>query len=221
MCRGGHAQHAIFTEFRTTGYRFGRVRTWRSTSGRMRLHAIESGARLAGVIPVRALKIIALLLGGLVALIAITLIAVRLFVDPNDYKARIATEVRKATGRELTLAGKIKLTVFPWIALELGPATLGNPPGFGAEPFATVQHAAVRVRLVPLLRKRLQIGRIEVDGLDLRLVRRADGKGNWQDFGARESTAPRSPPASYAAIPELAGIAVANSRISYQGIVAD
>jgi len=28
----------------------------------------------------------------------------------------------------------MKLSVFPWIALELGPASLGNPPGFSDQP---------------------------------------------------------------------------------------
>ena len=46
---------------------------------------------------------------------------------------------------ELNLSGQIKLSVFPWIALELGPATLGNPPGFSTEPFAAVHHVALRV----------------------------------------------------------------------------
>jgi AsmA protein len=170
---------------------------------------------------VRALKILALISGGLVALIAIALIAVWLLVDPNDYKERIAREVRSATGRELALPGKIKLAVFPWIALELGPASLGNPPGFGSEPFATVQRAAVRVRLLPLLRKRLEIGRVEVDGLDLRLVRGPDGRGNWQDFGTRKPTAARSAPQPFAGLPDLAGITIEHSRISYQGMVAD
>jgi hypothetical protein len=39
--------------------------------------------------------------------------------------------VKEKTGRELTLSGDLKLSVFPWIALEAGPATLGDAPGSG------------------------------------------------------------------------------------------
>ena len=66
----------------------------------------------------RTAKILGILVGAVIAVIALVLLAVRLFVDPNDYKPRIAAAVKNATGRELKLEGAIKLSVFPWIALE-------------------------------------------------------------------------------------------------------
>ena len=171
----------------------------------------------------RALKLVGIILGCLVALVIILLLAVRLFVNPNDYKERIAQQVKSSTGRELTLSGPIKLSVFPWIALELGPASLGNPPGFSAQPFAAVQHIAVRVKLLPLLRKELEIGRVEIDGLDLRLVKNAAGKGNWENFGGSESQ-PQQPASSSSGsgtLADLAGVEVKDSRLSYQDMVAD
>jgi AsmA protein len=171
----------------------------------------------------RAVKLVGIVLGSLVALIIVVLIGVRLFVDPNDYKDRIARAVKKSTGRELTLSGQMKLSVFPWIALELGPASLGNPPGFSDQPFAAVQHAALRVKLLPLLRKELEIGRIEIDGLDLRLLKNAAGRGNWQDFGnqsARPEPTPRSG-SGIASLPDLGGVEIKDSRVSYQDMVAD
>jgi AsmA protein len=167
-----------------------------------------------------------MVIGGLVALIIVVLLGVRLFVDPNDYKDRIARTVKSSTGRELTLSGQIKLSVFPWIALELGPASLGNPPGFSSsQPFAAVQHVALRVKLLPLLRKELEIGHIEIDGLDLHLLKNAAGRGNWQDFGSQEQEATPETPASTSAggggLPELGGIEIKDSRVSYQDMVAD
>jgi AsmA protein len=171
----------------------------------------------------RALRLVGIVLGGLVAAIIILLLAVRLFVNPNDYKDRIAREVKTSTGRELTLTGPMKLSVFPWIALELGPASLGNPPGFSAaQPFAAVQHVAVRVKLLPLLHKELQIGRIEIDGLDLRLQKNASGEGNWQNFGGSNNTKPEEQTSSSAtSLPDLAGVEIKDSRFSYQDMVAD
>ncbi|HLJ21346.1 MAG TPA: AsmA family protein, partial [Stellaceae bacterium] len=94
----------------------------------------------------RALKIFGIAVGAVIALTVALLIGVVLFVNPNDYKGRVIQAVRSSTGRQLELPGDIKLSIFPWIALELGPARLGNPPGFGTEPFAELQHAALRVR---------------------------------------------------------------------------
>jgi len=171
----------------------------------------------------RALKLAGIVLGALVALLIIALLAIRLFVDPNNYKGRIEQAVKGSTGRELTLSGPIKLAVFPWIALELGPASLGNPPGFSTEPFAAVRHVALRVKLLPLLHKELQVGRVEIDGLDLRLHKNAAGRGNWQDFGGKGEAPPSTQEASSGSttLPELAGVVVRNSRISYQDTSAD
>jgi AsmA protein len=169
----------------------------------------------------RILKLAAIVLGGLVAVLVIVLLAVRAFVDPNDYKDRIARAVKNSTGRELALPGNITLSVFPWIALELGPASLGNPPGFGSEPFAAVKHAALRVRLLPLLRKQLEVGRVEVDGLDLRLRKNASGRGNWQSPAESNPTPQSSESAGAAALRDLGGIVITDSRISYQDMVAE
>src|SRR5215470_8346674 len=169
----------------------------------------------------RILKLVAIALGGLVALLVIVLLAVRAFVNPNDYKDRIARAVKNSTGRELALPGDIRLSVFPWIALELGPASLGNPPGFGEEPFAAGKHAALRVRLLPLLRKQLEIGRVEIDGLDLRLRKNASGRGNWQSSAESGPTPQSSGGAGAAALRDLAGVVVTDSRVSYQDMVAE
>lgn len=88
------------------------------------------------------MKILAGAAGAIVVLSGAALLAVWLSVNPHDYKGRIGAAVRQATGRDLSLKGAIKLSVFPWVALELGPASLGNPPGFGAWSFSAFEHAA-------------------------------------------------------------------------------
>src|ERR1700742_4633106 len=128
----------------------------------------------------RTAKILGVVVGGVVLLIAVALIAVWLLVNPNNYKGRIEAAVKNATGRDLVLTGDMKLSVFPWVALELGPASLSNLPGFGSEPFLAFNRAAVRVKLLPLLHQELQVAKVELDGLDLRLKKNPDGKGNWE-----------------------------------------
>jgi len=159
--------------------------------------------------------------GGIIVLIVAGLLAVWWLVNPNDYKGRIATAVKESTGRELVLKGDIKLSVFPWIALQLGPASLGNPPGFGAEPFLGFNRASVRVKLFPLLAKRIEMDRVEVDGLDLRLRKNAEGSGNWENFGQTQKAANAGSDKVGGPLPELAGIQITHGRVSYQGIVVE
>src|SRR5882757_4568 len=164
----------------------------------------------------RARKILVVGVGGFIALIVIALLAVWLLVNPNDYKPRIAGAVKDATGRELVLKGDIKLSIFPWIALQLGPASLGNPAGFSEQPFVSFQHASVRARLLPLLAKRLEVGRIELDGLDVRLLKNAEGRGNWQGFGPETKAPAADQPKADRALPSIAGIKITHARVSYE-----
>jgi AsmA protein len=184
----------------------------------------------------RMLKIAGVVVGSLVVLFVVALIAAALLIDPNAYKGRIEREVQQSTGRALVLSGDLHLHVFPWIALRLGPASLGNPPGFPATPFVTLQQASLRVRLLPLLHGELQIGHVEIDGLDARLLRDAQGRGNWESLsGSAGPASPASPtivartpgPAggspsaagASAGPPLIAGLSLRDARISYNGLV--
>jgi uncharacterized protein involved in outer membrane biogenesis len=104
------------------------------------------------------------ILGGLAALIVVllcaVLLAVWLLVNPSNFKGMIAAAVKESLGRDLQMSGDIKLSVFPTVALAVGPARLGNPPGYGDEPFLSFAHAALRVKLLPLLRRRLEVSRV-------------------------------------------------------------
>ena len=170
----------------------------------------------------RNLKLWGVLAGGIVALLGAVLLGVWLLVNPNAYKGRIAAAVQQSTGRELKLQGDIKLSVFPWVALELGPASLGNPAGFGDEPFLSFTHASVRVRLLPLLRQRLEVARVEVAGLDLRLRKNAAGRGNWQGAEPEPPTKSDSDHTDAAlGLESLANIRIENGRVAYEGITVE
>ncbi|HEX6995914.1 MAG TPA: AsmA family protein [Gammaproteobacteria bacterium] len=140
----------------------------------------------------KAIKILLAVVAAAAALVVVAL-ALVLLVDPNDYKGYVTDWVEARTGRALTIDGDVELAFFPWLAIETEAVTLGQPAGFDAdEPFATVERVSAGVRLLPLLERRFEIGRVRVDGLTLHLARGADGRGNWQDFGT--SSAPANEP---------------------------
>jgi AsmA protein len=165
-------------------------------------------------------RVLGYLVGIIVVLLAAVLLAVRVWVDPNNYKGNIAAMVKESTGRDLQLPGDIKLLVFPRVALEVGPARLTNLPGFGDEPFLAFSHATFRVKLLPLLRRRLAVSRIELDGLDVRLRRNADGRGNWQDAPASASSSPTGAGATRTrqSFASFANLNIHDGRVSYEDI---
>jgi AsmA protein len=170
----------------------------------------------------RNFKIVGGILGAIALLVCTALIAVALLVNPNNFKANIAAKIQQATGRGVQLRGDIKLSVFPRVSLELGSTTLGNPPGFADPVFLVFSHATLRVAVLPLLRHRLEVTRIEIDGLDLRLAKNAEGKGNWQwpdSNPPRDSSqgAARSAPESR--LEALANLKIRSGRVSYASSV--
>ena len=103
-------------------------------------------------------------------------------VDWNDFRETIQKQVKKQTGRDLTIAGDLKPTVFPFIGVSLGEISFDNASGFGDLPFAKMGGADVKVKLLPLLKKEVNVKTIELHGLDLDLQRAADGTTNWDDL---------------------------------------
>lgn len=139
------------------------------------------------------LKILLGLFGALLLLIVSAAIALPLLFDPNDYRDEISQQVEDNTGREFTMAGDLKLSVFPWLGIETNQVSLANAKGFGPEPFAEIRQLSVRLRLLPLLKRRVEIGTVVLDGLRLRLAQNANGN-NWADLAqASEDTEPEQP----------------------------
>lgn len=135
------------------------------------------------------LKIVGWLVGLLVLLVVAAVVVLPMVIDPNDYKAEITDKVRQLTGRTLSVDGDLSLSVFPWLGMEIGSLGLSNAEGFGESPFARVKQAAIRVKLMPLLSKRLEVDTIGLDGLELNLARQKDGRTNWDDLTAEQKTA--------------------------------
>ncbi|MCO7593578.1 MULTISPECIES: AsmA family protein [Pseudomonas] len=121
------------------------------------------------------------LLGLLLIIVALGFALTHLF-DPNDYKDEIRQLARDKAHVELTLNGEIGWSLFPWLGLELhdvSVATLNNPKA----PFADLQMLGLSVRVLPLLRREVQMSDVRVEGLNLTLTRDEQGHGNWEDIG--------------------------------------
>ena len=175
-------------------------------------------------------KILGLVLLGLLLIIVALGFALTHLFDPNDYKDEIRQIARDKAHIELTLNGDIGWSLFPWLGLELheaSVATLTNP----TQPFADLQMLGLSVRVLPLLRREVQMSDVRVEGLNLRLNRDKQGHGNWEDIGkappvaatgtaeAPVTTAPTTAPApDKPAQPirlDIDSLTVNNARIEY------
>ena len=164
----------------------------------------------------KALRVAGYLVGGVVALIVVALVLILVFVDPNDYRDDIAQIVERETGRKLTLTGDLKLSIFPWLALEAGPATLSDAPGFGAEPFVAIQQVRVGARLLPLLRGKVEVGKVSLEGARVRLITDAQGRNNWADLGKTDTADTPEAKEKSTQLPTIAGIEIKDAAITME-----
>ncbi len=170
----------------------------------------------------RALKILGILVVTVVAVAVFAAIVFMLVFDPNDYKDKIAAGVKEATGRELAIEGDLHLSLFPWLAVEMGKTELGNAPGFDDTPFASFESARLSVRVMPLLLQRqVVVGTAALDSLRVNLQVRKDGTGNWEDLGQASEAEPEAPepPEMQAdgrsATIDVASVAVTDAALTY------
>ncbi len=170
----------------------------------------------------KLLRVIVFVLGGLLLLVVAAAIILPLVVDPNDFKDEIAQAVETKTGRVLAIEGDIGLSVFPWLGLEIGPTSLSNAPGFSAAPFAAMDEVQVRIKLLPLLRKELEMDTVVLKGLQVSLETDAQGKTNWEDLaGAPAEPAPAEEEQPSAGEMTLAGLAIGGVEITDAGVIWD
>jgi len=125
---------------------------------------------------------------SLVVLLGVGLAVIVNLVDWNNYRDTIQAQAVKHTGRELTIAGDLSPSFFPWAGISIGGVSLANAEGFPDENFAQMDSADVKVKILPLLKREVNISSIELHGLAVNLQRNADGTTNWDDLANREST---------------------------------
>jgi uncharacterized protein involved in outer membrane biogenesis len=100
--------------------------------------------------------------------------------DPNAYKPQIIAAVRHATGRDLTLNGRISLKPSLWPTIQVADAAFSNPPGFSRPQMATLQGLQLQLALLPLLSSRFEIDRLVLIHPDILLETDGAGRMNWQ-----------------------------------------
>jgi uncharacterized protein involved in outer membrane biogenesis len=147
-------------------------------------------------------------LGILVVGAAAAMFAIVNSIDFNAYKDLVAQQVKAATGRDLVLAGDVK------VALSLTPRLAVDQVSFrnadwGSEPqMVKLDKIEADVDLIPLLSSQVRIKRLHLIGADILLETDPKGQGNWaMGNGSGGGSAP---------LPELDEATIENSRIRFK-----
>lgn len=164
----------------------------------------------------------------IMVLVAIAVpVALMIFVNPNQFKPQIEKEVQNAIHQPFSIKGNLGWTFFPVAGIKANGVSLG-------QNLMNAKTIELSVAVKPLFHKEIRVGKIEIDGMNLHLVKNAKGQANW-DFNIKSaptkpeastvaSTASASPKASNAvkiAAFSISRISIKDSQISLDDATTD
>jgi AsmA protein len=155
----------------------------------------------------KALRIVAFALGGIVALLAAVAAFLVATFDASKWKGEIAQLVQEKKQRSLKIEGELALSLFPSLGVSLGRSTLSEHKS--EQVFAAIDRAHVSLRLLPLLSKQVVVDTVELEGLKARIVRFKDGRLNIDDLLAKDD---KEPTPRF----DIAGVKLANGELVWR-----
>jgi AsmA protein len=160
----------------------------------------------------------AIIVGCLAVVIIAALLIIPMFVDVQKYKPVLESKVVEATGRSFSVGDDLKLSLFPWAGISFSNLQLGNPTGFAEKEFVNVKSFEVRVKLLPLIGKKVEIKRFVIDEPQIVLVKNKNGRGNWEQPKQQKDTSTKTPaptdsPAGFGGLP-ISALTVGNFSIT-------
>jgi len=134
------------------------------------------------------------LLIGLAALVVILVVVVLVLpslVPKDTLRAQIEGQIENATGREVTIAGDVGVSIIPSVQLTLEQVTIANVPGAADANMIELGALRLKVGLFPLLGGDLVVDEFVLDTPTIRLEVDANGKPNWEFDTAETGDAKR------------------------------
>ncbi len=128
--------------------------------------------------------------GVIVGVLIAALLVLPFLIDLNGYKPRIVAEVKQATGRDLAIAGPIRLSLLPLPVVTLDGVSFANPAGAKDPNMAEVKSVAVWLSLPALLTGTLAASEVTLVAARVNLEIDAAGQPNWAFAPSADANGP-------------------------------
>jgi AsmA protein len=118
----------------------------------------------------------------IVALLVLTILALPLIIDANQFRPQIQSRISSALGRDARV-GNMKLSLLSG-AVVVDDIAISDNPSFSSAPFITAKSLKIGIEVKPLIfSKAIHITSIVLDEPIINLIRSASGKWNFSDIG--------------------------------------
>ena len=144
----------------------------------------------------KLVKAILIFFSSVLAVILVAAVIIPFVVDLNDYKPEIEAAVKDKTGHSLIIEGDLKISIFPWLGISTGKMSVRNASGFTPQNFALIDESDIKVKLMPLFSRKVEVSTVTLKGLELYLVKNEQGISNWGGEGQPEEMEDQQTPVS-------------------------
>ncbi len=159
-----------------------------------------------------------IIIAAVIVLLLIVALALPFFIDANQFKPTLETDISKALGREVQI-GNIQLAIFSG-GVTIDNVSIADDPAFSHSPFLTAKQLTVGVSLFPLIfSKKLEVRSFTVVEPEVSLLRSPSGVWNFSSLGGgagkpASKAAADAPAPSSATSLTVGNLSISNGRIS-------
>jgi AsmA protein len=133
-------------------------------------------------------KIVGIVVGVLILIV----IALPLFINVNNYRPEIESNLSSALGRQVKV-GDLSLSILSG-SVKADNLTIADDPKFSNTPFIQAKALAVGAELLPLIfSKKLNVTKIVIDHPEIFLLRNKEGVWNFSSIGGQTASTPAQP----------------------------
>lgn len=139
--------------------------------------------------------------------------------DVNQYRGLITEQAKKATGRDLTLGGDLKLEISLTPSVVVENVAFANAAWGSRKEMVKLKRLEAQVELLPLISKQVKVARIVLIEPDILLETDAKGVGNWVfDAGAAPAKDTKAAPAKGGdtPIPVVKKVLIEKANLTYK-----
>ncbi len=129
-----------------------------------------------------------MIIGGIVVLLFLIVLALPLFINANQFKPTLETQLAAALSRQVGI-GDISLSIFS-SGVTVSDVSIADDPAFSKSPFLTTKSLSVGVELLPLIfSKKLEVRSLTVKDPEVNLIHASNGTWNYSSLGGNAGTA--------------------------------
>jgi len=169
---------------------------------------------------IKRVKLASAVVSGLLFVVLAGLVIYLKTLDFNSYIPLIQQEVHKATGRTLSIDGRMDVIVSLHPSLKVQGVHLSNAPGASRAQMMDVERMEVEISLLPLLSGELLVEHVTLIRPDILLEKLADGSDNWTFNGEAVDAAASTPTEASAGgsgmLPRVSRLIIKDAKLGFR-----